>query len=150
MWEALELAQGADFIRALPEGLDSPVNRGGRNFSGGQRQRLSLARALLKDAPILVQDDSSSALDFATDAAIRQGLQRQRERLTRIIVSQRVHTIMDAEVILVIDGGKIIAKGRHTELLETSQLYREICAYQLQDIDVAGSLKLHTVEEGAR
>lgn len=137
MWDALELAQGASFVRALPEGLDSPVNRGGRNFSGGQRQRLSLARALLKEAPILVQDDSSSALDFATDAAIRRGLQQEREGLTRIIVSQRVHTIMDAELILVIDGGRIVAQGRHQELLETSRLYREICAYQLQDVELA-------------
>lgn len=150
MWEALELAQGADFVKALPQGLDSPVNRGGRNFSGGQRQRLSLARALLKEAPVLVQDDSSSALDFATDAAIRRGLQKERAGLTRIVVSQRVHTIMDAELILVIDSGRIVAQGRHQELLETSQLYREICAYQLQDVEVAEDLILQGVEEGAR
>lgn len=148
MWQALELAQGADFVRALPEGLDSSVHRGGRNFSGGQRQRLSLARALLKEAPVLIQDDSSSALDFATDAAIRRGLQQERRGLTRIIVSQRVHTIMDAELILVIDGGKLVAQGRHQELVQTSKLYREICAYQLQDIDLADPVVVTVMEGG--
>ena len=128
---ALRSAQAEDFVRALPQGLHSPVSQGGTNFSGGQRQRLCIARALLRDAPVYLFDDSLSALDYATDARLRQSLAPLTRRSTVIIVAERIATILDAGLILVLDKGKLVAQGTHSELMRTSTVYREIAASQL-------------------
>ena len=125
MWQALEDAQAADFVRDKGKGLDAEVEQGGRNFSGGQRQRLTVARALAANAPILILDDASSALDMATDAAMRAALNRI-PGLTRIIVSQRTGSLRNCHRILVLDDGKLVGSGTHEELLASSSIYREI------------------------
>lgn len=130
MWQALETAQAKDFVAALPKGLDSPINEGGKNFSGGQKQRLSIARALVKKPEILIMDDSLSALDFRTDLLLRQALKRDLPGTTLIIVSQRISSVADAQTILLLDDGKIGAIGTHEELLAQNETYREI--YQTQ------------------
>ncbi|GLI28335.1 multidrug ABC transporter ATP-binding protein [Agromyces rhizosphaerae] len=137
VWEALRVAQASDFVRAMHEGLDTPIAQGGTNVSGGQRQRLSIARALLKRPPILLFDDSFSALDTATDARLRQALDRAAGDTTRIVVAQRVSTIVDADQILVLDAGRIVARGTHAELLETSPTYQEIVESQLSAEEAA-------------
>ena len=121
----------------MPEGLDAPIAQGGTNVSGGQRQRLAIARALVKRAPVLVFDDSFSALDTATDARLRAALASAAADVTRIVVAQRVSTILDADEILVVDGGRIVARGRHEELLDSSETYREIVDSQLGAEDAA-------------
>jgi ATP-binding cassette subfamily B multidrug efflux pump len=131
LWDALEIAQGRDFVAAMPGQLDAPIAQGGTNVSGGQRQRLSIARALVKRPPILVFDDSFSALDTATDARLRSALQRTVSDTTMIVVAQRVATIVNADRILVVDDGRITAQGTHEELLETSAAYAEIVESQL-------------------
>ncbi|GHF18360.1 ABC transporter ATP-binding protein [Pseudolysinimonas yzui] len=131
LWAALEVAQGRDFVEAMPDGLESPISQGGTNVSGGQRQRLAIARALVKKPPIYVFDDSFSALDTATDARLRAALTRAVPDATKIIVAQRVATITDADQILVLDHGEIVGRGTHSELLETSAEYAEIVASQL-------------------
>lgn len=131
LWKALELAQAADFIRAKPSGLDEAVEAGGRNFSGGQRQRLTIARALVGSPRLVVLDDSASALDFKTDAALRGSLRTLGEGTTSIIISQRVSSVMQADKILVLDHGRMVGLASHFELLETCPLYREICLSQL-------------------
>jgi ATP-binding cassette subfamily B protein len=131
LWAALEVAQGRDFVEAMPDGLASPISQGGTNVSGGQRQRLAIARALVKKPPIYVFDDSFSALDTATDARLRAALTRAVPGATKIIVAQRVATITDADQILVLDHGEIVGRGTHSELLETSPEYAEIVASQL-------------------
>ncbi|MFF1383413.1 ABC transporter ATP-binding protein [Arthrobacter sp. NPDC058288] len=128
---ALRAAQAEDFVRELPHGLHSAVSQGGTNFSGGQRQRLCIARALLRDAPVYLFDDSFSALDYATDARLRQALAPLTRRSTVIIVAERVATILDAGLILVLDQGRLVAQGTHTELMRTSTVYQEIAASQL-------------------
>lgn len=137
IWKALETAQAAGFIRQRPEGLDAPVNQGGRNFSGGQRQRLTIARALVGDPDILILDDSASALDYATDAALRQALAAQAGRMTVFMVSQRVHTVRGCDRILVLDEGRVAGLGTHEALLESCPIYQEICASQLSDEEVS-------------
>ncbi len=137
VWEALRVAQASDFVSAMSEGLDTPIAQGGTNVSGGQRQRLSIARALLKQPPILLFDDSFSALDTATDARLRTALERAAGDTTRIVVAQRVSTIVDADQILVLDAGRIVARGTHDELLETSATYAEIVESQLSAEDAA-------------
>jgi len=137
LWAALRTAQADDFVRAMPEGLDAPIAQGGTNVSGGQRQRLAIARALVKRAPVLVFDDSFSALDTATDARLRAALASAAADVTRIVVAQRVSTILDADEILVVDGGRIVARGRHEELLDSSETYREIVDSQLGAEDAA-------------
>jgi len=132
LWEALRTAQAEDFVRAMPEGLEAPIAQGGTNVSGGQRQRLAIARALVKRAPILVFDDAFSALDVATDARLRAALDRAAAESTRIVVAQRVSTIVGADEILVIDDGRVVARGRHDELLAESETYREIVDSQLR------------------
>ena len=114
-------------------GLEAPITQGGTNVSGGQRQRLAIARAIVKDAPIYVFDDSFSALDFATDARLRAALERELGRATVIIVAQRVGTILNADQIIVMDGGRIVGSGTHRELLETNETYREIVYSQLSE-----------------
>ena len=127
---AARAAQADGFISAKPEGYRAQIERGGVNFSGGQRQRLAIARALVRDFDILILDDSSSALDYSTDAAIRSAIRREYAGKTLIVVSQRVNSIMDADKILVLDNGRIVGEGTHESLLRTCDFYREICASQ--------------------
>jgi len=137
LWAALEIAQAADFVRAMPDGLDAHIAQGGTNVSGGQRQRLAIARALVKRPPVLIFDDAFSALDTTTDAKLRAALDRTAVDATRIVVAQRVSTIMGAAQILVIDDGRIVARGTHEELLASSETYLEIVDSQLRAEDVA-------------
>lgn len=146
LWAALDMAQASEFVRNKPQGLDAPVEAGGKNFSGGQRQRLTIARALVGSPQILIMDDSASALDFKTGAALRHAI---RERsvcgaaegglpLTTVIVSQRVSTVRDADMICVLDHGSVAGLGTHDELYATCQLYREICQSQLRREELEG------------
>jgi ATP-binding cassette subfamily B protein len=131
LWRALEVAQARDFVEALPGGLDAPVEQGGANFSGGQRQRLAIARALVRRADVYLFDDSFSALDFATDARLRAALPEATGGATVLVVGQRVASIRDADQIVVLDDGRVVGVGTHHELMETSQTYREIVLSQL-------------------
>lgn len=126
LWQALAAAQAADFVRALPDGLDAPVQEDGRNFSGGQRQRLAIARALARRPEILILDDASSALDYATDAALRQALRTLPFSPTVFIVSQRTASLRQADRILVLEDGALVGAGSHEQLMESCALYREI------------------------
>lgn len=160
LWRALEIAQAAEFVRALPAGLDAPVGAGGKNFSGGQRQRLTIARALVGDPKLLVLDDASSALDMRTDAALRHALRAFARGaapalpgaaldaspcaasssalpLTTVIVSQRVSAVRDADLICVMRRGRAVGVGTHDDLLATCEVYREVCASQLAPGEVA-------------
>ena len=140
LWAALDMAQASEFVRNKPQGLDAPVEAGGKNFSGGQRQRLTIARALVGSPQILIMDDSASALDFKTDAALRHAIRERSVRgaaegglpLTTVIVSQRVSTVRDADMICVLDHGSVAGLGTHDELYASCQLYREICQSQLR------------------
>lgn len=132
MWRALEIAQAAEVVRGKAGGLDEPVEQGGANFSGGQKQRLTIARALVAQADILILDDSSSALDYATDAALRKALKTLPEETTVFIVSQRAGTIAHADQILVLDDGQMAGIGTHEELLASCQIYREIYESQFE------------------
>lgn len=133
IWRALELAQAAEFVRKKEGGLDEKVSRGGANFSGGQKQRLSIARALMTNAPIIIFDDSSSALDYATDAALRHALKTLPKDTTVITVSQRTSSIAHADKIIVLDDGKIVGAGTHDELLTTCEVYKEIYDSQTKE-----------------
>jgi ATP-binding cassette subfamily B protein len=137
LWAALRVAQAEDFVKAMPEGLDAPIAQGGTNVSGGQRQRLAIARALVKKPEIYVFDDSFSALDTATDARLRTALTKAVPEATKIIVAQRVATILDADQIIVLDHGEIVGRGTHSELLQTSAEYAEIVASQLSAEEAA-------------
>jgi len=137
LWRALEIAQGRDFVEEMEGGLEAPITQGGTNVSGGQRQRLAIARALVKRAGILIFDDSFSALDFGTDARLRAALDREMGWATRIIVAQRVGTIMKADLILVLDAGRIVGSGTHTDLLASNETYREIVYSQLSEAEAA-------------
>ena len=130
IWQALEVAQGSDFIRAYPDGLDHEITQSGKNLSGGQKQRLSIARAVLKNAPIFIFDDSFSALDFLTEARLRSALAQRIAGKTQIIITQRVSSAMHADRIIVMDGGALVGQGSHEELLKTCKVYREIYASQ--------------------
>lgn len=146
IWAALDMAQAGEFVRNKPQGLDAPVEAGGKNFSGGQRQRLTIARALVGSPQILVMDDSASALDFKTDAALRHAIRERSVRgaaegglpLTTVIVSQRVSTVRDADMICVLDHGSVAGLGTHDELYANCQLYREICQSQLRREELEG------------
>jgi len=137
LWQALEIAQGRDFVERMPDGLNSRIAQGGTNVSGGQRQRLAIARALVHQPPIYVFDDSFSALDYATDARLRAALATQVTGATMIIVAQRVSTIRHADQILVLDAGRIVASGTHRELMDSSETYREIVFSQLTEQEAA-------------
>lgn len=146
LWAALDMAQASEFVRNKPQGLDAPVEAGGKNFSGGQRQRLTIARALVGSPRVLIMDDSASALDFKTDAALRHAIRERSVRgaaegglpLTTVIVSQRVSTVRDADMICVLDHGSVAGLGTHDELYTTCQLYREICQSQLRREELEG------------
>lgn len=146
LWAALDMAQASEFVRNKPQGLDAPVEAGGKNFSGGQRQRLTIARALVGSPQVLIMDDSASALDFKTDAALRHAIRERSMRgaaegglpLTAVIVSQRVSTVRDADMICVLDHGSVAGLGTHDELYTTCQLYREICQSQLRREELEG------------
>ncbi|MBV8763228.1 MAG: ABC transporter ATP-binding protein, partial [Deltaproteobacteria bacterium] len=137
LWAALELAQAKDFVEAMPEKLNAPIAQGGTNVSGGQRQRLSIARALLRKPAIYLFDDSFSALDLATEARLRAALKPHVANATVILVAQRVKTIMHADQIVVLDGGKIVGRGTHPELLASNATYQEIVSSQLQSAEAA-------------
>jgi ATP-binding cassette subfamily B multidrug efflux pump len=137
LWRALTTAQARDFVAEMPEGLDSSIAQGGSNVSGGQRQRLAIARAIVRDADIVVFDDSFSALDVATDARLRAALAEELQDTTVIIVAQRVATIMRADRIIVLDGGRIVGMGTHRELLESNETYQEIVYSQLSESEAA-------------
>ena len=138
LWDALAIAQGRDFVEAMEDGLEAAITHGGSNVSGGQRQRLAIARALVKRAPIFVFDDSFSALDFATDARLRAALSKSLGNATVIIVAQRVGTIMKADRIVVLDAGRVVGIGTHPELLATNETYQEIVYSQLSTEEAAG------------
>ena len=146
LWAALDMAQASEFVRNKPQGLDAPVEAGGKNFSGGQRQRLTIARALVGSPQVLIMDDSASALDFKTDAALRHAIRERSMRgaaegglpLTAVIVSQRVSTVRDADMICVLDHGSVAGLGTHDELYANCQLYREICQSQLRREELEG------------
>lgn len=146
LWAALDMAQASEFVRNKPQGLDAPVEAGGKNFSGGQRQRLTIARALVGSPQILIMDDSASALDFKTDTALRHAIRERSVRgaaegglpLTTVIVSQRVSTVHDADMICVLDHGSVAGLGTHDELYASCQLYREICQSQLRREELEG------------
>jgi len=146
LWAALDMAQASEFVRNKPQGLDAPVEAGGKNFSGGQRQRLTIARALVGSPQLLIMDDSASALDFKTDAALRHAIRERSVRgaaegglpLTTVIVSQRVSTVRDADMICVLDHGSVAGLGTHDELYASCQLYREICQSQLRREELEG------------
>jgi len=131
LWEALEIAQARDFVEEMEEGLDAPISQGGTNVSGGQRQRLAIARALVKRPELHIFDDSFSSLDTGTDARLRRALKRSTAGATMVVIAQRVSSIVEADQILVLDDGRIVARGTHHELLETSETYREIVSSQL-------------------
>ncbi|WP_164204688.1 ABC transporter ATP-binding protein [[Micrococcus luteus] ATCC 49442] len=131
LWKALEIAQARDFVDEMEGGLDAPISQGGTNVSGGQRQRLAIARALVKRPELYIFDDSFSSLDTGTDARLRQALKRSTAGATLVIIAQRVSSIVDADQILVLDDGRIVARGTHAQLLETSETYREIVSSQL-------------------
>jgi ATP-binding cassette, subfamily B, multidrug efflux pump len=131
LWEALKVAQARDFVEAMPEGLEAPITQGGTNVSGGQRQRLSIARALVSKPEIYLFDDSFSALDLSTDARLRAALRPHTAQAAVIIVGQRISTIADADQIIVLDDGVIVGKGTHAELLDSCPTYIEIVESQL-------------------
>src|SRR5699024_7721886 len=137
MWQALRIAQAADFVADMDGGLDAEIAQGGTNVSGGQRQRLAIARALIRRPPIYLFDDSFSALDYATDAALRAAMRPTTRDSTVIVVAQRVATIRDADQILVLDQGRLVGVGTHSELFATNETYAEIVNSQLSAAEAA-------------
>ena len=139
IWKALETAQAKEFVEKMPEGLNTHIAQGGKNLSGGQKQRLTIARALVSQPDILILDDSASALDFATDAALRKAIAQNTTGMTTFIISQRANSIMQADKIIVLDDGRQVGLGTHKELLESCDVYREICYSQLSKEEANGN-----------
>ncbi len=139
IWKALETAQAKEFVEKMPDGLDTHIVQGGKNLSGGQKQRLTIARALVSQPDILILDDSASALDFATDAALRKAIAQNTTGMTTFIISQRANSIMQADKIIVLDDGRQAGLGTHRELLESCGVYREICYSQLSKEEANGN-----------
>jgi ATP-binding cassette subfamily B protein len=137
LWQALEVAQARDFVERMPGGLDAPIAQGGTNVSGGQRQRLAIARLLVHRPEVYLFDDSFSALDYATDAALRAALEHTIADATVVIVAQRVSTIRDADRIVVLEDGRVVGVGTHTELMADNVTYREIVLSQLTEQEAA-------------
>jgi ATP-binding cassette subfamily B multidrug efflux pump len=137
LWHALEIAQARDFVEAMPDGLEAKIAQGGTNVSGGQRQRLAIARALVHRPEIYLFDDSFSALDYSTDAALREALARETAEATVVIVAQRVSTIRTADRIVVLEAGSVVGVGTHKELMDTNDTYREIVLSQLTEEEAA-------------
>ena len=129
--KALEVSQSKEFVDKLEHGIKSHISQGGNNISGGQKQRISIARALARQTEFLLFDDSFSALDFLTDKKLRKGLQKEYKDATKIVVAQRVGSIMDADNIIVLDNGKIVGQGKHKDLVKKCKIYREIAYSQL-------------------
>ena len=134
---AVEVAQAADFVKSMPDGFNSLIAQGGTNVSGGQKQRLSIARALVRRPEIYIFDDSFSALDFKTDARLRAALKGETTEASVIFVAQRVSTVMDADRIVVLDDGEVVGIGTHRELLASNPVYQEIVASQLTEEEIA-------------
>jgi ATP-binding cassette, subfamily B, multidrug efflux pump len=130
MWAALDIAQARDFVQAMPGGLDAPIDQGGTNVSGGQRQRLAIARALVRRPAIYLFDDAFSALDVATDARLRRALKPATRDAAVVVVAQRVSSILDADSIVVLEDGRVVGQGTHAELLADCPTYQEIVASQ--------------------
>lgn len=137
LWRALETAQAREFVESMEAGLDAPIAQGGTNVSGGQRQRLAIARALVRKPSVYLFDDSFSALDYATDARLRAALVDETENATVVIVAQRVSTIRGADLIVVLDAGRIVGAGTHGELMAGNETYREIVLSQLTEKEAA-------------
>lgn len=148
MKEAARIAQAEEFIEEKPEGYESPVSQGGGNVSGGQKQRLSIARAVAKQPDIFIFDDSFSALDYKTDVALRTALHEKTKDSTVIIVAQRISTVLHADQIIMLDGGKIAGKGTHKELLRTCPEYYQVAASQLSAEELEGDMKEPARTEG--
>ena len=136
IYEALDTAQAREFVDSKEKGLNLQIQQGGKNLSGGQKQRLTIARALVRRPEILILDDSASALDFATDAALRKAIKEHTKNMTVFLVSQRATTIKNADQILVLDDGKLVGLGTHQQLLNSCEVYREICFSQLSEKEV--------------
>lgn len=140
MLEAATIAQATEFIDCKEEKYDSPISQGGTNVSGGQKQRLSIARAIAKNPRIYIFDDSFSALDFKTDAALRKALSPKVKESTVIIVAQRISTVLQAKQIIVLDDGKMVGKGTHKELMKNCEVYKQIASSQMSEAELATSL----------
>lgn len=138
LMEACRAACADEFLQRMPEGLDTDLGQGGVNVSGGQKQRLCIARAILKQPKVLILDDSTSAVDTATDAKIRQAFRDSMPNTTKIIIAQRVNTVMDADMILVMDDGAVVAQGSHETLMETCDIYREVYESQQEGVSIDG------------
>ncbi|MDF2685240.1 MAG: ATP-binding protein, partial [Clostridia bacterium] len=143
MINALKISQASEFVEKLKDGINTRINQGGKNFSGGQKQRLTIARAIVRDPEILILDDSASALDFATDAALRKSLKEEAENKTVLIISQRISTIKNSDVIAVLDDGEIVGIGTHENLLQYNKVHKEIYNSQNTEKDK------ETVERGS-
>ena len=138
LWEACRAACADEFLSRMPDGLDTDLGQGGVNVSGGQKQRLCIARAILKKPRVLILDDSTSAVDTATDARIREAFRTRLKDTTKIIIAQRVTSVMDADLIVVMDRGRIAAQGKHEELMKTCEIYREVYTAQQEGVSIGG------------
>ena len=138
LWAACRAACADEFLERMPDGLDTDLGQGGVNVSGGQKQRLCIARALLKQPKVLILDDSTSAVDTATDAKIRSAFANELKDTTKLIIAQRVTSVMDADLILVMERGRIAAQGTHAELMETCDIYRDVYQSQQEGVSIGG------------
>ena len=138
LWAACRSACADEFLERMPDGLDTDLGQGGVNVSGGQKQRLCIARAILKQPKVLILDDSTSAVDTATDAKIRAAFASELKDTTKLIIAQRVTSVCEADLILVMDGGRVVAQGTHEELMKTCEIYREVYESQQEGVSIGG------------